>query len=134
MMRHVAALALGAASVASRSAAYDGNAIGRFNANATNEDWAGHAVLALAFSDAAALDEFVGAPAQLELLSDVWRLDRSTATAHVVAPREHVGALKRLPGLRNSSVVHADLLDEIRRNAPKQPRWTAACVIPRHVL
>ena len=72
VMGRVAALALGAASVAlGDGAAYDGSAIGRFNANATNEDWAGHAVLALAFSDAAALDDFVGAPAQLELLYNI---------------------------------------------------------------
>ena len=86
-----------------------------YNAQVTsNDDWNGFQVVALTFSSADAIDSALGRAN----LTDVWRVDHVSRTAHVVVPAGEARRLRSIPGVSGLTVAIDDLGAATRATMP----------------
>ena len=92
-----------------------------YNARVTsNDDWSGFQVVALSFSSADDIDNMLGRAN----LTDIWRIDRISRTAHVVVSTNEAQYLQKLPGV-SITVTIGDLgvATKATMPAPNATRW-----------
>ena len=95
-----------------------------YNAQVTsNDDWNGFQVVALTFSSADAIDSALGRAN----LTDVWRVDHVSRTAHVVVPAGEARRLRSIPGVSGLTVAIDDLGAATRATmpGPDSKKWDA---------
>ena len=77
-----------------------------YNAGVTsNDDWDGFQVVALTFSSADVIDGVLGRAN----ITDVWRVDHGSRTAHVVVSADEARRLGRTPGVSSLVVAIANI-------------------------
>ena len=95
-----------------------------YNAGVTsNDDWDSFQVVALSFSSADVIDGVLGRAN----ITDVWRVDHGSRTAHVVVSADEARRLRRTPGVSSLAVAIADLgaATKATQPGPDAKKWTA---------